>query len=134
MATSKKTNATTQEVRKEGLFAGLNHESKWQADTTGLDYIKLKDYLAKTKATIIKVLGFYINETDLGEAVTIIAEDAMINLPSHAVEKFHTLDTPEMVELINAGRLALANFKEKHVKKFNNDTIYFDYIDTDTLK
>lgn len=137
MATKKTTsnNVTAELVTADmqGVFADLNHTSKWDYNTDGFEYIKLKDYIKAHKNKPITVHGFYINDTDLGESVSIIADDAMINLPSHAVEQFKKLDNEKGIELIKAGRLVLGNFTERHVKRFNNDTIYFSYLDAEKL-
>ena len=132
MAT-KKTTSNNVTADMQGVFAELNHTAKWDYNTDGFDYIKLKDYIKEHKNAPITVHGFYINDTDLGESVSIIADDAMINLPSHAVEQFKKLDNEKGIELIKAGRLVLGNFTERHVKRFNNDTIYFSYLDAEKL-
>lgn len=137
MTTKKETTKNTETNKISGDFAGvfadLNHVSTWDYDTEGFEYIKLKDYIKEHNNAPIVVHGFYINETDLGESVTIIANDAMVNLPSHAVEQFKKLDNEQGRELIKAGRLVLGNFTERHVKRFNNDTIYFAYMDAEKV-
>ena len=137
MATTKKTNATNKTTNKvdasKGLFAGMNHKKKWDIDTEGFEYIKLKDYIEANGDAPIVVNGFYINETELGEALTIIADTCFINMPSHAIENFKTLDNDEMIAHINARRLAIGNFEKKYIKKFKNETIYFDLVDTNEI-
>lgn len=135
---TKKTNATNKATTKKvdaskGLFAEMNHKKKWDIDTEGFEYIKLKDYIEVNGNEPIVVNGFYINETELGEALTIIADTCFINMPSHAIENFKKLDNDEMIVHINARRLAIGNFEKKYIKKFKNETIYFDLLDTDEL-
>lgn len=138
MATSKKTNATNKATTKKvdaskGLFADMNHKKKWDIDTEGFEYIKLKDYIEANGDAPIVVNGFYISETELGEALTIIADTCFINMPSHAIENFKALDNDKMVAHINARRLAIGNFEKKYIKKFKNETIYFDLLDTNEI-
>ena len=126
-------NTKTVENRMKGRFARFNKEAKWKYLHKDFEYKKLAEYLEETGAETIVVHGFYINETDLGESLSIIADDCMINLPSHAIDTFKELDNNANVELINAGALVLGNFTKKHVKRFNTDTIYFDLLDADEI-
>lgn len=114
-----------------GRFSKLNTKhTKWNKTTEGFEYVKLKDYIESHGDDNIKVYGYYINDTDLGEALTIITEDSFINMPSHAVETFKSF-TEEDDEAINSGLLEIGNFREVTIKRFKKKTIYFDFIDVE---
>lgn len=113
------------------MFAEFNKKvTKWNHSTEGFEYMKLRDYLAENGEEPITVHGYFVNDLQNGKAVTIIAEDCLINMPSHCVEVFEGFGE-EQDEAINNGKLAIGNFKEHTVKRFNQKTIYFDYIDID---
>lgn len=115
------------------MFAEKNKEkkAKWDINTEGFQYYKLKEYLKEFNIPddeVITVRGYYINDLQNGRAVTIITDDCMINMPSHALDFFEGL-TEEENAAINAGKLGISNFREVVIKRFKQKTIYFDYLD-----
>lgn len=121
------------------MFAERNPKkpSKWTVEPTTKEYVKLRDYLDNLISTgevdsyenaEIIVYGYFINKTDLGEALTIITKDCYINMPSHAIDWFREC-TEQEDESIAEGHLKLYNFKDTVIKRFKQKTIYFDFGD-----
>lgn len=109
-------------------FAKFNKSRKWEMETSGFEYLKLREYLdVNGWNSEIRVYGYYVNHLDNGDAVTIITSTCYINLPSHAVDVFKEM-TEEDDDAIRTGGLVLKNFKEIDTK-FKNKTIVFDYAD-----
>lgn len=112
-----------------GMFDKFNGGQKWEKNTEGFEYIKLREYLdVNGWDKSIRVYGYYINHLENGDACTIISENCFINLPSHAVAKFNAFG-PEENEVVNCGGLYLKDFEEITTKKFKNKTIVFKFAD-----
>lgn len=113
-------------------FSRFNNAKKWSKDTTGFDYMKLREYLdVNGWDSEVRVFGYYINHLDNGDAVTIITDSCFINLPSHAVKVFSDMNENDDASIINGG-LVLRGFKEIDTK-FKNKTIVFDYADFEEI-
>lgn len=110
------------------MFEAKNKGKKWNVDTKGFKYLKLREYLdANGWESVITVFGYYINHLKNGDAVTIITDNCFINMPSHAVEVFAGM-TKEEDDAIREGLLILKDFKELDTE-YNNKTIVFEYAD-----
>lgn len=78
-------------------------------DLKELPFKPLKDFREQT----LKVDGFFFTKGKFGKQVVIVANNAKINMPARAVEKFEVIaQTPEALKCMFDGHLIITDIHE----------------------
>lgn len=112
------------------MFDEMNYQStvREDVDTASMEYIKLKDILAKGVKEIL-VDGFFFSNGKFGKGLVVVGSGYKINMPSHAVKKFEAIASdPEKVQAVLDHKLKLTDFEEVSTKN-GNPTIRFTLSD-----
>ena len=89
-------------------------------DLKALEFKPLKDFIGQT----IKVDGFFFTKGKYGKQVVVVANNAKINMPARALEKFEMIaNSPEALKAVLDGHLVLTDIQERDTNN-GTTTIY----------
>ena len=93
-----------------------------------LDFHKLEEYIGGT----IIVDGYFFTKGRYGKQVVVVGNDAKINMPKYAVDRFERIDdNEEAKKRVLNGELALINIES--LETANGDTVAFTMTDVSEL-
>lgn len=110
-----------------------NKGSKFDIDTTGFEYKKLKDLYDENGADAVYGLyAIFINTNDkFGDAPVFATADEYVNIPRYMLETCREiLNDPEAIKNINAGNVGF-KVTEYYNEKYNKDCYGVQFIDAD---
>ena len=89
-----------------------------------LPFIKLKELAGKN----VIVKGFFFTDGGYGRQVVIVTDNAKVNMPARAVEKFEMIRNDDnMLKAVLEGHLMITGIEEKPTKK--GKTVLFELAD-----
>ena len=91
-----------------------NKVNRWNIDTKGFEYRKIKDIVAEDGENVVyKVHGVMVNRGGkYGDSPSVILENCFVNLPKHMAEEVsNIIDSSEDREAIQSGKVGIEFYR-----------------------